>query len=121
MSTIAALALALFLAATAVAHFAFPAYFRSLVPTWLPHPAIFVTGSALAELATAVLLCSPGTRTAGGWAATALLTTFQASHVDAACHTRTRSGLLNSPWGVIARLLVNAAYIAWAAAVALTA
>ncbi|EPH39577.1 hypothetical protein ABT390_05515 [Streptomyces aurantiacus] len=121
MSTPAAFALALFLATTALAHFAFPAYFRSLVPVWLPHPAIFVIGSALAELGTAALVAAPDTRVAGAWTAAGLLTVFQVSHVDAACRTRTRSGVLNSPWGVAARLVVNAGYVAWATAVALTA
>lgn len=121
MSTFAALALALFLTTTALAHFALPAYFTSLVPAWLARPGLFVVGSALAELGTAVLLLTPGTRAVGGWTAVGLLTAFQVSHVDAAWHTRTRSGMLHRPWGVVARLVVNAGYIAWAAAVARTA
>ncbi|QIB47630.1 hypothetical protein [Streptomyces aureoverticillatus] len=121
MSTPASLTLGLFLATTALAHFVFPAYFRSLIPAWLPHPAIFVTGSALAELGTAALLFAPGTRAAGGWAAAGLLTAFLVPHVDAARHARARSGVLHGPWGVAARLAVNAGYIAWATAVAITA
>ncbi|MFD5699789.1 hypothetical protein [Streptomyces lasiicapitis] len=42
-------------------------------------------------------------------------------HVDAARHTRARFGVLHGPWGVAARLAVNAGYIAWATAVAITA
>ncbi|MEI5101146.1 hypothetical protein RB200_24545 [Streptomyces sp. PmtG] len=121
MSAIAALALALFLALTAVAHAVLPGSFRSLVPDWLPHPALLVAVSALAELAVAVSLCAPSTRAAGGWSAVALLAAFQVTHLDAARHTRTRSGPLHGPWGVAARLAVNAAYLAWAAAVATTA
>ncbi|MEU5001205.1 hypothetical protein [Streptomyces sp. NPDC021622] len=114
MSDFAALALAAFLAVTAVTHFLFPGYFRTLVPRWLPSPAALVVGSAVAEFATAALLFAPATRTVGGWAAVALLSAFQVSHLDAAFHTRTRTGFLNTPWGVTARLTVNAAYIAWA-------
>ncbi|MEV0322901.1 hypothetical protein ACIBKX_15230 [Streptomyces sp. NPDC050658] len=117
MSDLAAPALAALLTVTAVTHFLFPGYFRGLVPLWLPSPATFVVGSALAELATAGLLLTPASRTAGGWAAVALLCVFQVSHIDAAFHTRTRTGFLGSPWGVAGRLAVNAAYIAWALAV----
>ena len=126
MSDFAALALAAFLTVTAVAHFLFPRYFRTLVPEWLPSPAAFVVGSALAELATAALLFAPDSRAVGGWAAVGLLSTFQVSHLDAVRHahthigsrSRTRTGFLRSPWGVAGRLAVNAAYIAWALAVA---
>ncbi|TGB08862.1 hypothetical protein [Streptomyces sp. MZ04] len=117
MSDFAALALAAFLTVTAVTHFLFPGYFRSLVPRWLPSPAALVTASAVAELATAALLFIPATRMAGGWTAVALLSAFQVSHLHAAFRTRARTGFLNSPWGVAARLAVNAAYIGWALAV----
>ncbi|MFE0102375.1 hypothetical protein [Streptomyces sp. NPDC059009] len=114
----AATALAAFLTATALAHLALPAYFRSLVPAWLPAPAALVAGSAVAELAVAGLLFAPGTRTAGGWAAVVLLSAFQVSHLDAARHTRTATRFLDGVPGVAARLLVNAAYLAWAVSVA---
>lgn len=121
MSNVAALALALFLTTTALAHFALPGYFTSLVPAWLGRPGLFVVGSALAELGAAALLITPHTRAAGGWTAFGLLLVFQVSHVDAVRNTRARSGMLHGPWGVAARLVVNAGYVAWAAAVALTA
>lgn len=121
MTTLAAPALALFLCVTSVAHFAFPVYFRSLVPDWLPHPAAFVVGSALAELALAALLLEPSARGVGGWSAAALFTAFQTAHLDAVRHVRTRPGVLCSGWGVGARLLVNAVYVAWAVVVATAA
>ncbi|MCF3120959.1 hypothetical protein IPZ68_14800 [Streptomyces arenae] len=112
-----ALALAVFLFCTALAHFAFPAYFRTLVPAWLPSPAIIVVVSALAELAVAGLLFASVTRVAGGWAAIALITGFQLSHLDAARHTGSATRWLDTAWGVAARLAVNTAYVAWALAV----
>ncbi|MEU7576428.1 hypothetical protein AB0B50_02320 [Streptomyces sp. NPDC041068] len=118
MPTFAAPALAVFLSCTALGHIAFPAYFRTLVPAWLPAPSIIVAASAVAELAVAGLLFTPGTRTLGGWAAALLIAGFQVSHLDAARHTRTASRFLDTAWGVAARLVVNAAYIAWAVAVA---
>ncbi|MGW2228834.1 hypothetical protein, partial [Streptomyces formicae] len=65
------------------------------------------------------LLSVPPTRTAGGWAATALIAAFQVSHLDAARRTRSATRLLDTPWGVAARLCVNAGYLAWAAGIAL--
>ncbi|SHE57933.1 DoxX family protein [Streptoalloteichus hindustanus] len=122
MATFAALALALFLAVVGVAHFVLPGYFRTLVPAWLPAPALLVAGSGLAEIATAGLLALPDTRTWGGWAAAALITTYLVSHLDALRHAhRTRPRLLDRPAGVAARLVVNLAYLAWAVTVALTA
>ncbi|MGW2232163.1 hypothetical protein, partial [Streptomyces formicae] len=61
MPVTAASALALFLSCTALAHFVFPAYFRTLVPPWLPSPAIIVAAAAggVAELAVAGLLSVP--------------------------------------------------------------
>ncbi|QEU89638.1 hypothetical protein [Streptomyces kanamyceticus] len=119
MPTFAAPALAVFLSCTALAHFVFPAYFRTLVPAWLPSPAIIVAAGAVAELAVAALLFVPPTRTAGGWAATALIAAFQVSHLDAARHTRSATRPLDSPWGVTARLCVNAGYLGWAAGIAM--
>ncbi|MFE0171211.1 hypothetical protein ACFWZ2_02760 [Streptomyces sp. NPDC059002] len=118
MPTFAAPALALFLSCTALAHFVFPAYFRTLIPGWLPAPAIIVAVTGVAELATAGLLFAPATRTAGGWAATALIAAFQLSHLDAARHTRSATRPLDTVWGVAARLGVNAGYLAWAVGVA---
>lgn len=114
----ATLALAAFLSCTALAHVAFPAYFRTLVPAWLPSPSIIVAASAVAELAVAGLLFAPATRAAGGWCAVALLAAFQVSHLDAARHTRSAVRFLDTRPAVAARLVVNAAYLAWAVAVA---
>lgn len=119
MHTLAALALAVFLSCTALAHVAFPAYFRTLVPGRLPSPSIIVAASALAELVTAGLLFAPATRGAGGWVAVVLLGVFQISHLDAARHTRSATRFLDTGPGVAARLVVNAAYLAWAGAVAI--
>ncbi|WP_030775841.1 hypothetical protein [Streptomyces sp. NRRL S-920] len=118
MHIFAALALAVFLSCTAVAHVVLPAYFRTLVPAWIPAPSIIVAVSAVAELAVAGLLFFPATRGAGGWAAVVLLASFQVSHLDAARHTRTAVRFLDTRPGVAARIVVNAAYLVWAGVVA---
>jgi uncharacterized membrane protein len=122
MSTFTALALAVFLTATGIAHFVVPGYFRTLVPDWLPAPDALVAVSGVVEIVTGVLLLLPGTRMVGGWVAAALITVYLVSHFDALRQANaSRPRLIDRPVGVVARLVVNGAYIAWAVTVALTA
>ncbi|PSK98980.1 putative membrane protein [Murinocardiopsis flavida] len=122
MHTLAAIVLGVFLVTAGAAHFAAPAYFRTLVPAWVPAPGAVVAATGLAEIAVAGLLMAPGLRAAGGWAAAALITGYLASHLDAARHAHAdRARFIDRPAGIAARLAVNTAYIAWAVAVAITA
>lgn len=117
MQDLTADALAVFLIVVGVAHFAVPGYFRSLVPSWLGAAGVIVALSGVAELAVGGLVLV--SREAGGWAAAALITGYLASHFDALRHARRdRPRLLERPAGAVARLVVNAGYIAWAVAVA---
>ncbi|HEX2316415.1 MAG TPA: MauE/DoxX family redox-associated membrane protein [Thermomonospora sp.] len=120
MHAIAALTLGIFLVIVGIAHFAAPAYFRSLVPSWLPGAAWLVVASGVAELIVGGLLFAPATRTAGAWAAAALITGYLVSHVDALVHAAPDRRWLDRRPGAVARLVVNGGYIAWAVAVALT-
>ncbi|MEU1372222.1 hypothetical protein ABZ442_00980 [Streptomyces triculaminicus] len=120
MHAIAAVALAVFLLAVGVAHFVFPRYFRYLVPSWIGPAGPVVAVSGAAEIAVAVSLLLPGSRTAGGWAAAALVTAYLASHFDALRHARAgHPSPLRRPVGAAARLAVNLGYMGWAIAVAL--
>ncbi|GHG54692.1 DoxX family protein [Streptomyces griseocarneus] len=120
MHAISAVALAVFLLAVGVAHFVVPAYFRSLVPSWIGPAGPVVAVSGAAEIAVGTLVLAPGGRTAGGWAAAGLVTVYLVSHLDALWHARAgHSGLLRRPIGAASRLVVNIGYIGWAVAVAL--
>ncbi|MFE6913391.1 hypothetical protein [Streptomyces rubiginosohelvolus] len=122
MHTIAAIALALFLVVTGVMHLLAPGYFRTLVPAWLGRECLLVAVSGGVEIVVGGLVLVPGSRSAGGWAAALLITCYLVSHVDALCRARPdRPRLLERPAGVVARLVVNVLYIAWAAAVAVCA
>lgn len=122
MSTLAAFALAVFLAAAGVCHFVFPQYFRSLVPAWLGRAAKpLVVASGLAELILALLLIAPEARSLAAWGTAALITTYMASHVDALVKAdRAAPRVLERPLGAIVRIVVNLLYVAWAVAVAVT-
>ncbi|MEV4800123.1 hypothetical protein AB0K18_08900 [Nonomuraea sp. NPDC049421] len=118
MDVIAA-ALAVFLGVTGVAHFVFPGYFRSLVPSWLGPAGLLVVVSGVAEVVVGVFIAVPATRAAGAWAASALIGAYLLSHLDAVRHARPRhTSVLLRPGTVAARLVVNAGYIGWAVYVA---
>ncbi|WP_026416496.1 DoxX family protein [Actinomadura oligospora] len=117
MRDLTAYALAAFMMVVGVMHFVVPGYFRSLVPSWLRGAGAIVALSGVAEIAVGGLVLA--WRQAGGWAAALLITAYLASHFDALRHARRdRPALLERPVGAVARLLVNALYIAWAIAVA---
>jgi len=122
MHTTAAIILGIFLIATGISHFAFPAYFRSLVPSWLRGAGVLVAVSGAVELVVGVLLLTHRFRAVGGWAAAGLITVFLASHLDALYRASSdRPSLLERPVGAVSGLVVNLLYIGWAVAVALAA
>jgi uncharacterized membrane protein len=118
MQNLAAHALAAFLIVVGVTHFVVPGYFRSLVPSWLGAAGAIVALSGATEIVVGGLVLV--WRQAGGWAAAVLITGYLPSHLDALWHARRdRPTLLERPAGAVARLAVNALYIAWATAVAI--
>ncbi|RBQ15148.1 hypothetical protein DP939_36670 [Spongiactinospora rosea] len=122
MDVTAAVILAVFLIAVGATHFVLPAYFRSLVPSWIGPARLLVAISGAAEIVVGAVILLPSTRSAGAWAGAALITAYLASHLDAMRYARRgHPSVLLRPFGVAARLLVNLAYIGWAVAVALTA
>ncbi|GLW99076.1 hypothetical protein [Microtetraspora sp. NBRC 16547] len=111
--------MAIFLIVTGVAHFVVPGYFRTLVPAWLGRAGLLVAATGAAEIVVGALVLVPASRSAGSWAAAALITGYLVSHVDALWHARAdRPRKLDRPAGALARLAVNGVYIAWAVAVA---
>ncbi|MEO3886682.1 hypothetical protein [Nonomuraea sp. B5E05] len=122
MDAIAAVILAVFLCTTGVSHFVFPAYFRSLVPTWIGPARLLVAMTGVAEIAVGALISVPSARTVGAWMAAILISVYMASHLDAVRHARPdHPSVLIRPLGVAARLLINLGYIGWALWVALAA
>ncbi len=119
MHAIAAGALGVFLAAVGVAHFAVPKYFRDLVPAGLPAAAL-VAASGFVEVAVGVGLVLPRTRAVCAWLATAMLAVYVL--VWAQRLRLARAGdprPMNRPPAVLAALVVNVGYLAWATAVAI--
>ena len=73
--------LAVALGGSGVLHLVRPRTFTWMVPPELGPERPWVTGSGVAELATAALLAVPGTRSVGGWAAAGLLAAFLPAHL----------------------------------------
>lgn len=114
--TTAAIALGAFLIAVGASHFVIPGYYARLVPSWMPAARTIVIVTGVAELVVGTLVLLPATRTLGGWAAVALITTYLVSHLDALarCRDHPWTDPMRGPPGAVARLVVNGAYIAWA-------
>ena len=64
---------ALVFAVAGVLHFLTPGFFLRIVPPWVPHPALAVSLSGIAELAGAIGLLVPATRVAAACGLIALL------------------------------------------------
>ncbi len=101
-----------------VTHFTSPAYYRGLVPAWLPARSALVAVSGLADVTVGVLVAVPATRRVGGRATAVLITTYLPAHLEPLRHRRTVQRAFDRPAGVAARVAVNLGYVAWAAAVA---
>ena len=101
-----------------ISHFTKPAYFRDLVPSWLPARSAVVVVSGLADVAVGALVAVPATRRTGACATAALITAYLPAHLEPLRHRDTGQRPFDRPVGVAARVVVNLGYVAWAAAVA---
>jgi uncharacterized membrane protein len=101
-----------------VTHVTNPAYYRGLVPSWLPARSALVVLSGMADIAVGGLVAVPATRRTGAWATAALITAYLPAHLEPLRHRRTAQRAFDRPTGVAARVVVNLGYVAWAAAVA---
>jgi uncharacterized membrane protein len=84
--------LAALLGGSGVLHLVRPSTYDWLVPPELGPARPWVTGSGVAELATAGLLAAPATRRAGGWLAAGLLVAFVPAHLHTFRAVRGRPG-----------------------------
>jgi uncharacterized membrane protein len=114
MVTIAAAVFGVFLLLTGIAHLAFPAYFRSLVPGWFPRPGLAVILTGVLEAAIAVLILWPHTREWAAWAAALLITAYLPVHLEPLRPGRRETRRIRRRAMVPVNIGVNLGYIAWA-------
>lgn len=76
-------------------HFVVPAYYVAIVPSYLPHPAMLVTLSGLAEIAGGIGLLIPRFRQAAGAGLVLLLVAVFPANVEMLRLARVRSA---PPW-----------------------
>lgn len=86
-------ALALFFVVAGTLHFVVPAYYRAIMPSYLPHPATLVALSGAAEIAGGVGLLLPRLRQAAGVGLIILLIALLPANVEMLQLYRTRGGL----------------------------
>lgn len=97
--------------AAGILHFVRPALYEPIVPPWLPAPRAVVYASGAAELAGAIGLLHPRTRTAAGWWLIATLVAVFPANVHMAVQAERFRSV--PEWALWARLPLQAVFIAW--------
>ena len=97
-------------------HFAAPGAYESLIPSVLGSPRTWVYGSGVAELACAVGLAVPRTRTVAAWATAVLFVAVFPGNVTMAVRASGRDALYRAV--AYGRLPLQAPLVWWAVAVA---
>jgi len=115
MHTIAAVLLAALLIGTGLTHWVYPAYYRSMVPSWIGWARPIAVWSGVADVLAGAAVLIPATRTWGAVAAAALVTVYLVSHVDALVHADpAKPRFFDRRPGAVLRIAVNLGYITWA-------
>ena len=111
--------LVLLFAGAGILHFVHRDSFEQMVPPWLPHPALLVAISGIAEVLGAVGLLRARTRAAAGWGLIALLVAvFPANvHMLADARSRGASALWQTTLWVRLPLQVVLIWWVWRAAI----
>lgn len=115
---IARTVLAVLMIAVGVAHFAAPAGFVRIVPSWLPSPLLLVYVSGAAEILGGAGLLVPRARRAAALGLVALYVAVFPANVNMAIHHIQPEGVVLPEWAFWARLPLQAALIGWAAWIA---
>ena len=118
MRRTAVMGLAGLMVGAGIGHAVAPAYFRGLVPAWVPAPGAVVAVSGLCDVVAGALVAVPATRTAGGWLTAGLITAYLPAHLDPLRRASTATRFSDRLPGIAARGLVNLGYVGWAVAVA---
>jgi len=105
--------MALAYAATGVYHFVNPAFYKKIMPPWLPYPYALIYISGICEMVFGLMLIPDATRQMGAWAIIALLIAIFPANVQMMINFRNR----NNPylWLAIARLPLQGLliWLAW--------
>jgi len=111
-------AMGIFYLAAGVAHFAIPATYLAVMPTYIPSPLamIYISGAAEILGGVGVLipdgLIFPRTRAAAAWGLVALLIAVSPVHINMCLHPEQFPGI--PLWAIWLRLPLQLPLIAWA-------
>jgi uncharacterized membrane protein len=106
--------LAAFFLAAGVNHFRDPAFYRPMLPPWLPWPRWLIDLSGGAEILGGIGVLVPLTRRAAGWGLIALLVAVFPANLHLAVQHVELPGLNVPAWARWARLPLQLVFIAWA-------
>ncbi len=99
-------------------HFMIPGTYQSIVPDYLPAPAALVYASGIAEIAGGLGVLHPKTREIASWWSIATLLAVFPANVHMAQHPERYPTVPGGRAALIARLPLQAVFIAWARAAA---
>lgn len=99
-------------------HFVIPRAYESIVPDYLPAPRALVYASGIAEIAGGAGIIHPRTRKLASWWSIATLLAVFPANVHMARHPNRYRAIPGGRTALIARLPLQAAFIAWARAAA---
>jgi uncharacterized membrane protein len=101
-----------------ILHFAIPRVYESIVPDYLPAPRALVYASGVAEIAGGAAVLHPRTRRFGSWWSIATLLAVFPANLHMALHPERYRSLPGGRPALLARLPLQAGFIAWARAAA---
>jgi uncharacterized membrane protein len=99
-------------------HFVIPRAYESIVPDYLPAHRTLVYASGIAEIAGGAAVLHPRTRTIGSWWSIATLLAVFPANVHMALHPDRYPKVPGGRPALLARLPLQAVFIAWARAAA---
>ncbi len=98
---------------TGVLHFVMPGVFDRIVPPWIPHARLATYASGAAEIAGAIGLMIPATRTAAAWGLIALLAAVFPANVQMLVQARESGASVWYVVGLWARLPLQPLLMWW--------
>jgi uncharacterized membrane protein len=101
-----------------VLHFVIPRAYEAIMPDYLPAHRRLVYASGLAEIASGATVVHPRTRRLGSWLSIATLIAVFPANVHMAVHPERYRKVPGGRTALLARLPLQALFIAWARAAA---